>query len=99
MSVKPIIVRYLKEASRTPRCIQNPETDPSLPGWVGGKSDNLQVEIYEALKQYAVQVSGAAPGPTAPPRPAARLPRRPRLRPTRQPAPPSRGGLPRREQP
>jgi hypothetical protein len=67
VSVKPLIVRYNK-GQPNPDVLQ-PE-DPSLPGWVSGKGDNLQVEIYEALKEYAVQgAAGAAPapGPAAPP--------------------------------
>jgi len=74
VSVKPVFLRYHKGRP-------NPDVldvkDPSIPGWAHGKGDNLQVEIYEALKPFEVKaVPGAAPapGPAAPvpaPAPAA----------------------------
>ncbi len=69
VSVKPLILRYHK-GRPNPDVLE--ANDPSLPGWVHGKGDNLQVEIYEALKQYAVDgAAGPAPAPTPGPDPAA----------------------------
>ena len=57
--------------------------DPSLPGWVAGKTDSLVLHIHDKLKQYAATggtppVTGApaaapapAPAPPAAPAPAA----------------------------
>ena len=46
--------------------------DPSVPGWATGQVDELQFEIYKALKQYEVKAPGGiAPAPTpADPAPA-----------------------------
>ena len=32
--------------------------DPSVPGWATGQIDELQFEIYKALKQYEVKTPG-----------------------------------------
>ncbi|MBL0216394.1 MAG: hypothetical protein IPQ07_21235 [Myxococcales bacterium] len=41
--------------------------DPSVPGWATGQIDELQYEIYKALKQYEVKAPGGmAPAPAAP---------------------------------
>lgn len=64
VSVKPQIVRYIK-GRPNPDTLE--PTDPSLPGWALGKGDNLQVEIYEALKQFEVQAAAPAPAPAAAP--------------------------------
>jgi len=74
VAVKPIIARFIK-GQPAPQPLE--ATDPSLPGWVHGKGDNLQVSLYEALKQYEVKVTGgaapaaggAAPGPSPTPPP------------------------------
>jgi hypothetical protein len=42
--------------------------DPSVPGWARGQVDNLQFEIYQALKPYEVKaLGGLAPAPEAAP--------------------------------
>jgi hypothetical protein len=72
VSVKPHIQRYTKGKS-APDPVE--QSDPSLPGWVQGKGDNLQVELYEALKEFEVKVTGgAAPAPAPAPAPAAPAP-------------------------
>lgn len=39
-------------------------TDPSVPGWATGQVDELQFEIYKALKPYEVKAPGGiAPAP------------------------------------
>lgn len=47
--------------------------DPSVPGWTTSQIDELQFEIYKALKPYEVKTPGGmAPGPAEPaPAPAA----------------------------
>jgi hypothetical protein len=61
VSVKPFIMRYHK--GRPNPDVLEP-TDPSLPGWVHGKGDNLLVALHEALKPYEVGVAApAAPAP------------------------------------
>jgi len=70
VSVKASIMRYIK-GRPNPDTLE--ENDPSVPGWVRGKGDNLRVAIYEALRQYEVKAaSGAspAPGSAAPAAPA-----------------------------
>ncbi len=74
VSVKPVIARHIK-GQPNPQPVE--ATDPSLPGWVHGKGDNLQVALHDALKQDEVQVAGGAapaagtpapgPSPTPPP--------------------------------
>lgn len=75
VSVEPIALRMSGPSSQ-------PEPldlkDPSVPGWVHGKADSLQLDIHERLKPYAV--SGAsvpamvpaapAPAPSTDPAPA-----------------------------
>lgn len=39
--------------------------DPSVPGWATGQADELQFAIYQALKAYVVQPSGAVAPPPA----------------------------------
>lgn len=65
VSVKPTIMRYHK-GRPNPEALE--ATDPSLPGWVHGKGDNLQVSLHEALQQYeANAAAGAAAAPAAGP--------------------------------
>jgi hypothetical protein len=35
-------------------------TDPTVPGWVRGKLDSLQVDIHHRLAQYAVPTAAPA---------------------------------------
>lgn len=49
VSVKEHIMRYIK-GRPNPDLLD--EKDPSLPGWVHGKSENLQVAINQALRSY-----------------------------------------------
>ena len=73
--------------------------DPSLPGWVQGKTDSLAIHIHDKLKQYAVSggaapVTGApapapAPAPAAPTAPAAPAPAPEPAAPAPTPAPAS----------
>ncbi len=45
--------------------------DPSVPGWATGQVDELQFEIYKALKAYEVKAPGGiAPAPAPAPAPA-----------------------------
>jgi hypothetical protein len=67
VSVKPVYLRYIKGRP-------NPDVldvkDPSIPGWAHGKVDNLQVEIYDAMKPYAMKMApSAAPVPAPAPTP------------------------------
>lgn len=62
--VTPTIMRY-HEGRPNPDKLA--ATDPSLPGWVNGKVDQLQFDIYEVLKAYEVKsVGGIAPAPGTP---------------------------------
>jgi hypothetical protein len=63
VSVKPLILRFHK-GRPNPDVLE--ATDPSLPGWVHGKGDNLLVSLHEALKPYEV---GMAPAPAPAPAP------------------------------
>ncbi|MBA3391393.1 MAG: hypothetical protein H0T89_02060 [Deltaproteobacteria bacterium] len=68
VGVRPIMMRFNKgQPKPEPLDVKN----PSVPGWVHGKIDQLQFAIYERMKQYEVKgVGGIAPGPTPPPGPA-----------------------------
>lgn len=63
VSVSPVIMRYFK-GRPNPDVLDN--KDPSIPGWAHGKTDNLQVVIYDALKQYELKGAAGAPAPGAP---------------------------------
>lgn len=64
VSVTPVIMRYHQGRPNPDKLAP---TDPSLPGWVNGKVDQLQFEIYEVLKPYEVKgVGGIAPAPGTP---------------------------------
>jgi hypothetical protein len=66
--VKPVMLRY---HAGMPKPDPLREDDPSLPGWTAGKVDGMQLDIYNALKQYEVKgVGGVAPAPAGPPPPA-----------------------------
>ena len=58
IAVSPIIMRYL-EGRPNPDKLE--PTDPSLPGWVNGKVDQLQFEVYEVLKPYEVKTVPGTP--------------------------------------
>lgn len=76
--VKPMMERYRAGSPKTEPLAEN---DPSLPGWTSGKVDAVQLDIYNALKQYEVKgVGGVAPaGPPggAPDEPAKTAPQTP----------------------
>lgn len=65
VQVEPAMVRHLS-GSPQPQSLE--PKDPSVPGWVHGQVDQLQFDIYNALKQYEVKGAGAAmpAGPAAP---------------------------------
>lgn len=92
VSVKPMLARFTRgQAQAQPL---DPE-DPSVPGWVHGRVDQLQYAIYEALKPYEVKsVGGLAPAPAAPeaapaPDPAPAAAPAPATEPTTEPAAPA----------
>ena len=63
VKVTPVMERFHAGRPNTDKVSEN---DPSAPGWATGKSDNLAMEIHEALKQYEVKsVPGQVPPPTA----------------------------------
>jgi hypothetical protein len=63
VGVEPIILRK-NELSSAPEQLKL--DDPTVPGWVKGKTDTLQLEIYRRLKGYAVVEPVAEPGPSHP---------------------------------
>ena len=71
LTVLPIVLRLHAGGSSIPERLEL--TDPSMPGWVKGKVDSLALEIYQALKQYAVATHGTMPAasPASPASPAA----------------------------
>lgn len=68
VAVRAIMMRFNKgQPKPDPLDAKN----PSVPGWVHGKIDQLQFAIYERMKQYEVKgVGGIAPAPTQPAGPA-----------------------------
>jgi hypothetical protein len=52
VQVKPVLNRY---HAGSPQPEPLTEDDVSLPGWVGGKTDALAMDIHDALKQYEVK--------------------------------------------
>lgn len=65
VQVRPIIARWTKGIPK-PQPVE--PKDPSLPGWVNGKADQLAYAIYEALKPYEVKTPGGiAPAPAPAP--------------------------------
>jgi hypothetical protein len=66
VSVRPVMFRFTQGQ---PKPHQLDAKDPSVPGWVHGKVDQLHFAIYEKLKPYEVKTPGGiapAPEPTAP---------------------------------
>ena len=69
VQVESSMLRYL---AGSPQPEKLAATDASVPGWAHGQVDQLQFEIYQALKQYEVKSPGGmAPPPTATPPAAA----------------------------
>lgn len=65
VKIKPSIAKY---HAGSPQMEPLQEGDISLPGWVQGKTDQLALDIHDALKQWEVKsVPGAVPpaGPAA----------------------------------
>jgi hypothetical protein len=65
VSIEPIVLRMSGPSSQPEPLDMR---DPSVPGWVHGKVDALQLDIHERLKAYAV--SGASVPAMVPPAPA-----------------------------
>ncbi len=58
---EPVLMRRI---SGSPAPDKLDVKDPSVPGWATGQIDELQFEIYKALKQYEVKSPGGmAPAP------------------------------------
>ncbi len=67
VEVKPIINRY-HAGSPQPEPLQ--EGDISLPGWVGGKTDSVALDVHNALTKWEVKsVPGQVPAGNTPPPP------------------------------
>lgn len=81
VEVTPEMVRYF--AGRPNPDKLTPD-DPSVPGWALGQAEQLQYEIYSALKPYEVKMPGLAPPPSDPAAPPAEQP--PTPAPTAEPA-------------
>lgn len=63
--IEPVILRF---NANQPKLEPLRPDDPSLPGFVNGKADELAFEVNKALKQYEVKsVGGVAPAPSAAP--------------------------------
>jgi hypothetical protein len=65
VKVTPVMARY-NQGIPKPEPLK--ENDPSLPGWVQGKVDELSLDIHTALSKYEVKT---VPGSVPPPAPAA----------------------------
>ena len=66
VAVRPVMFRFTQGQ---PKPHPLDAKDPSVPGWVKGKVDQLHFAIYEALKPFEVKTPGGivpAPEPTAP---------------------------------
>ena len=65
VSVRPVMFRFDRGQPK-PQPLD--PKDPSVPGWVNGKVDQLHFAIYEKLKQYEVRSPGGniAPAPAQP---------------------------------
>ncbi len=64
VSVRPLMLRFNQGQ---PKPDQVAEKDPSVPGWVHGRVDELAFAIYNKLKPYEVKAPGGIPpAPTAP---------------------------------
>lgn len=67
VKIEPHLMRY---NTGIPKPEPLKEGDPSLPGWVGGKVDELALAIHQELAKYEVKtVPGSVP-PPAPPGPS-----------------------------
>jgi hypothetical protein len=64
---EPVLMRRIAGSPQPEKLDQR---DPSVPGWATGQVDELQFEIYKALKVYEVK----SPGGMAPAAPAAPAP-------------------------
>ena len=79
VSVKPVILRYIK-GHQAPELVN--DTDPTLPDWIRDRLTELHVELHKALQQYEAKgaAGSAAPAGTLPeggsgaPNPAGTLP-------------------------
>jgi hypothetical protein len=64
VKVSPVMLRKNKGM---PRPEELKEGDPSVPGWVDSKVDQLALDIHKALVKYEIQKPGGmAPPPAAP---------------------------------
>jgi hypothetical protein len=64
VSIEPVILRFNDGQANFE---QVKPGDPSLPGFVHGKADELAFDVNKKLKQYEVKsVGGIAPAPTGP---------------------------------
>ena len=70
VSVRPYMLRF---NAGQPKPDKLDPKDPSVPGWVTGKVDELSFAIYQGMRQYEVR----APGGNIPPGPAAPAPAAP----------------------
>lgn len=68
VQVEPSLMRKI-DGSPQPQPLR--ATDPSVPGWVTGQVDELQFDIYDALKAYEVKAPGGLAPAAAPAEPAA----------------------------
>jgi hypothetical protein len=67
VKVTPVLARYNRGIPK-PEPLK--ENDPSLPGWVQGKVDELAMDIHKALGKFEVKtVPGSAPAPAPGPSP------------------------------
>ena len=63
VSVKPVILRYIKGHS-SPEEVR--DTDPTLPEWIHDRITELQIELHKALQQYEAKDAGGSAAPAAP---------------------------------
>jgi hypothetical protein len=64
LKVTPVMLR---KNVGMPKPDELKEDDPSVPGWVGSRADELALDIHKALAKYEVkQPGGMAPPPAAP---------------------------------
>lgn len=65
--IEPVILRYTKDQ---PKLEPLRPDDPSLPGFVAGKSDELAFDVNKKLKQWEVKSPGGNIAPAPAPAPA-----------------------------
>jgi hypothetical protein len=63
ISVKPVIVRYVKGHAQ-PEEVR--DTDPTLPEWIHDRITELQLDLYKALQQYEAKGAAGSAAPAAP---------------------------------